>query len=150
MEKIFKRGKTYYFRARINVNLQKYFENRTIYVRSLKTHNKNDAKLIVKYLSATLNYIQSSYMQLTQKKTIHTQSKQIQTLTQETQTQKTQIQKLVDDNLNLKNEKREKEDQIEKLIHIIKTITGFTGSTIKSIFKKFLPNDTTVNHNIDR
>ena len=67
MEKLFKRNKAYYFRSKIISSLQIYFDNKSIYIRSLKTNNINDAKLIVKFLSAKLNYIQSSYMQLSTK-----------------------------------------------------------------------------------
>lgn len=67
MEKLFKRNKIYYYRSVIAKELQVYFGGMSIYIRSLKTSNIKDAKIISRFLNAKLNYIKSSYMILTSK-----------------------------------------------------------------------------------
>ena len=55
MTNIFKRNKTYYIRLSINDDLKIYFENKREYIKSLITHNINNAKLITKYLLSKFN-----------------------------------------------------------------------------------------------
>ena len=60
MQNLYKRHKTYYIRLSINQDLQIYFNNKNEYIRSLQTHNINNAKIILKYLLAKFNYIKRS------------------------------------------------------------------------------------------
>jgi len=64
MKHIFKRNQTYYYRVIIPKILQKYFTKKTLYIKSLKTTNKNDAIILVNYLDSKLNYIKSQTMLL--------------------------------------------------------------------------------------
>lgn len=65
MTNLFKRNKTYYIRLSVNQDLQIYFDNKQTYIRSLQTHNINNAKIIVKYLLAKFNYIKRSIKMFT-------------------------------------------------------------------------------------
>ena len=65
MQHLLQRGQTYYIRLSINNNLQKYFDDKQFYIKSLGVKNKKDATIISKYLIAKYNYIQKSTMLLT-------------------------------------------------------------------------------------
>lgn len=65
MTNIFKRNKTYYIRLSINDDLKIYFGNKREYIKSLKTHNINNAKLITKYLLSKFNYIKRAFKMFT-------------------------------------------------------------------------------------
>ncbi|MEA2019075.1 MAG: tyrosine-type recombinase/integrase, partial [Campylobacterota bacterium] len=67
MTNLFKRNKTYYIRLSINDNLKIYFNNKPTYIRSLQTHNVNNAKVICRYLVAQFNYIKKSTSMFTTK-----------------------------------------------------------------------------------
>ena len=67
MQNLFKRNKTYYIRLSIDSNLQIYFNNSNLYIKSLKTKNKKNATIISKYLVAKFNYIKRSIMILSAK-----------------------------------------------------------------------------------
>ena len=65
MKNLFKRKKTYYYRIVISQEFKIYFNNLDLYVRSLKTTNKNEAILITKFLTSKLNFIKRQKMLLT-------------------------------------------------------------------------------------
>jgi len=65
MTNLLKRNNTYYIRLSINLDLQIYFNNKKEYIRSLQTHNINNAKIILKYLLAKFNHIKRSIKMMT-------------------------------------------------------------------------------------
>lgn len=71
MTNLFKRNKTYYIRLSINDNLKMYFGNKKEYVKSLNTHNINNARIIAKYLISKFNYIKRSFNMLDAKEIKH-------------------------------------------------------------------------------
>ncbi len=64
MKNLFKRRKTYYYRLFLPKQLKKYFNNLDLYVKSLKTTNKNEAILLTKFLTSKFNYIKRQIMLL--------------------------------------------------------------------------------------
>lgn len=57
---LFKRNKNYYIRFTISPELLIYFDNKREYIRSLKTTNTKDAKIIAKYLNTKFKNIKES------------------------------------------------------------------------------------------
>lgn len=65
MKNLFKRKKNYYYRMVVPREFKIYFNNLDLYVRSLKTTNKNEAILLTKFLTSKLNFIKRQKMLLT-------------------------------------------------------------------------------------
>ena len=65
MTNLFKRNKTYYIRLSINDDLKIYFGNKREYIKSLKTNNINNAKLITRYLISKFNYLKKAFKMFT-------------------------------------------------------------------------------------
>ena len=65
MKNLFKRKKNYYYRIVISRDFKIHFNNLDLYVRSLKTTNKNEAILLTKFLNNKFNFIKSQKMLLT-------------------------------------------------------------------------------------
>jgi integrase len=65
MKNLFKRKKNYYYRIVVPIEFKRYFNNLNLYIRSLKTNNKNEAILLTKFLTSKLNFIKSQKMLLT-------------------------------------------------------------------------------------
>ena len=65
MKNLFKRKKNYYYRIVVPREFKIYFNNLDLYVRSLKTTNKNEAILLTKFLTSKLNFIKRQKMLLT-------------------------------------------------------------------------------------
>ena len=65
MKNLFKRKKNYYYRMVVPREFKIYFNNLDLYVRSLKTTNKNEAIILTKFLTSKLNFIKSQKMLLT-------------------------------------------------------------------------------------
>ena len=64
MKNIYKRNKIYYIRLRVHKKLIKFFNNKTIYIRSLGVTNKSDATIIAKYLATQFQFIKNNLMLL--------------------------------------------------------------------------------------
>lgn len=65
MKNLFKRKKNYYYRIVVPREFKIYFNNLDLYIRSLKTTNKNEAILLTKFLTSKLNFIKRQKMLLT-------------------------------------------------------------------------------------
>ena len=64
MKNLFKRNKTYYFRAVVPSALKIYFSQKNLYIMSLKTSNRNEAIIFANFLNSKLNYIKRQSMLL--------------------------------------------------------------------------------------
>lgn len=64
MKNLFKRNKTYYFRAVVPAALKIYFSQKNLYIMSLKTSNRNEAIIFANFLNSKLNYIKRQSMLL--------------------------------------------------------------------------------------
>ncbi|MAD40995.1 MAG: hypothetical protein CL623_01200 [Arcobacter sp.] len=67
MTNLFKRNNTYYIRLAINDDLEIYFGYKREYIKSLKTNNINNAKVIARYLISKFNYLKRSFKMFTTK-----------------------------------------------------------------------------------
>jgi hypothetical protein len=64
MKNLFKRKKNYYYRMVVSKEFKIYFNNSDLYVKSLKTTNKNEDILLTKFLTSKLNFIKRQKMLL--------------------------------------------------------------------------------------
>ena len=67
MKNLFKRNKTYYYRVVVPVDLQLYFSQKNLYIKTLKTSNRNEAIILANFLNSKLEYIKRQVMLLDKK-----------------------------------------------------------------------------------